>query len=84
MTILEVLIYDPLYNWSLTPAKAYRLQYGRDADANTKSKWENNQSCNQGRTDADGCQMQDMGIPRKDGLQFISNQQEEDAVHKEG
>ena len=43
MTILEVLIYDPLYNWSLTPAKAYRLQYGRDADANTKSKWENNQ-----------------------------------------
>ena len=41
MTILEVLIYDPLYNWSLTPAKAYRLQYGRDADASVRSKWEN-------------------------------------------
>ena len=43
MTILEVLIYDPLYNWSLTPAKAYRLQYGRDADANIRNKWEREQ-----------------------------------------
>ena len=40
MTILEVLIFDPLYNWSLTPAKAYRLQYGKDADPATKAKWE--------------------------------------------
>ena len=44
MTILEVLIYDPLYNWSLTPAKAYRLQYGRDADATVRSKWEHDES----------------------------------------
>ena len=43
MTILEVLIYDPLYNSSLTPAKAYRLQYGRDADATVRSKWESHQ-----------------------------------------
>ena len=44
MTILEVLIYDPLYNWSLTPAKAYRLQYGKEADATTRSRWENDES----------------------------------------
>ena len=43
MTILEVLIYDPLYNWSLTPAKAYKLQYGREADSSTRSKWERDQ-----------------------------------------
>jgi len=26
MTILEVLMYDPLYNWSMTPEKARRIQ----------------------------------------------------------
>ena len=41
MTILEVLIYDPLYNWSLSPAKAYRLQHGKEADATVRSRWEN-------------------------------------------
>ena len=43
MTILEVLLFDPLYNWSLTPAKAYRLQYGRDAEPNIRGRWENDQ-----------------------------------------
>ena len=28
MTILEVLAHDPLYTWSMTPAKAYRMQHG--------------------------------------------------------
>ncbi len=29
MTILEVLMYDPLYNWSMTPEKARRIQRRR-------------------------------------------------------
>jgi ataxia telangiectasia mutated family protein len=33
MTILEVLVFDPLYNWSLTPEKAFRIQFGRDPPA---------------------------------------------------
>ena len=40
ITLLEVLMFDPLYNWSLTPAKAYRLQSGREPDAALKAKWE--------------------------------------------
>ncbi len=39
LTILEVLIYDPLYNWSLTPAKAYKLQYGREPGPALKAQW---------------------------------------------
>jgi len=30
LTILEVLLYDPLYAWSMSPAKAYALQHRRD------------------------------------------------------
>ena len=40
MTILEVLTHDPLYNWSMTLEKAYRLQYGKEPDAKTKANWE--------------------------------------------
>ena len=47
MTILEVLIYDPLYNWSLSPAKAYRLQHGKEADATVRSRWENDSEIQQ-------------------------------------
>ena len=32
MTILEVLLYDPLYAWSMSPAKAFALQQHRDRD----------------------------------------------------
>ncbi|CAB4054891.1 ATM [Lepeophtheirus salmonis] len=39
-TILQVMVHDPLYNWSLTPDKAYRLQFGRAPDAKTRAKWE--------------------------------------------
>ena len=39
MTILEVLVHDPLYNWSMTPEKAFRLQHGREPDEKTKNKW---------------------------------------------
>jgi phosphatidylinositol kinase/protein kinase (PI-3 family) len=39
LTILEVLTHDPLYNWSMTPEKAYRIQYGREPDAAAKAKW---------------------------------------------
>ncbi|XP_063405374.1 serine-protein kinase ATM-like [Mytilus trossulus] len=30
LTILEVLLYDPLYAWCMSPAKAYALQHRRD------------------------------------------------------
>ncbi len=32
MTIFEVLIYDPLHNWSLSPRKAFMLQQSSDKD----------------------------------------------------
>ena len=28
LTILEVLTHDPLYNWSMTPEKAFKIQGG--------------------------------------------------------
>ena len=40
MTLLEVFIHDPLFNWSMTPEKAHRLQHGCEADTATKNKWE--------------------------------------------
>lgn len=39
MTILEVLMFDPLYNWSLTPAKAYKIQFGKEASAALRKQW---------------------------------------------
>lgn len=30
LTILEVLLYDPLYAWCMSPAKVYALQHRRD------------------------------------------------------
>ena len=30
LTILQVLLYDPLYTWSLSPLKAYKLQHRRE------------------------------------------------------
>ena len=32
LTILEVLLYDPLYAWTLSPEKAALLQQNRDLD----------------------------------------------------
>lgn len=40
LTILEVLMFDPLYNWSLTPAKAYKLQFGREPGPALRKQWE--------------------------------------------
>ena len=39
LTILEVLTHDPLYNWSMTPEKAYRIQHGFEADTATRAAW---------------------------------------------
>ena len=39
LTILEVLIFDPLYNWSVTPERAYRIQFGKDPSATLKKQW---------------------------------------------
>ena len=41
LTILEVLMFDPLYNWSLTPAQAYRIQHGKQPPEYLLQKWEN-------------------------------------------
>ena len=35
-------MFDPLYNWSLTPAKAYKIQYGREPGPALKKQWEEN------------------------------------------
>jgi len=35
LTILEVLLYDPLHAWTISPAKAYNLQHRRDRAANS-------------------------------------------------
>ncbi|KAK3593829.1 hypothetical protein CHS0354_011431 [Potamilus streckersoni] len=35
LTILEVLLYDPLYAWTISPAKAYALQQRRDRNEDT-------------------------------------------------
>ena len=40
LTILEVLMFDPLYNWSLTPAQAYRIQHGRQPPDSLLKKWQ--------------------------------------------
>ena len=34
ITIFEVLLYDPIHNWSLSPNKAYRLQQRKNAEMN--------------------------------------------------
>jgi hypothetical protein len=33
-------MFDPLYNWSLTPAKAYKLQYGREPGPALRKQWD--------------------------------------------
>ena len=33
-------MFDPLYNWSLTPAKAYKIQYGREPGPALRKQWE--------------------------------------------
>lgn len=35
MTILQVLLYDPLYAWTMSPQKAYMLQHRRATTADT-------------------------------------------------
>lgn len=35
ITILEVLLYDPLYSWAVTPAEAYNRQ--QEVDENTST-----------------------------------------------
>jgi len=37
ITILQVLLYDPLYAWTLSPEKAYELQHKRDLKAEVNS-----------------------------------------------
>ncbi|KAF2011391.1 hypothetical protein BU24DRAFT_495581 [Aaosphaeria arxii CBS 175.79] len=37
MTLLNVLRYDPLVNWSVTPTKAKRMQEGQETNANTRA-----------------------------------------------
>lgn len=32
ITILEVLLYDPLYAWTVTPAQAYSRQFSGESD----------------------------------------------------
>lgn len=32
LTILQVLLYDPLYAWTISPIRAYQLQHRRAAD----------------------------------------------------
>ena len=44
LTILEVFMYDPLHQWSLTPEKAYKMQHGREPDEGTKRQWERDSS----------------------------------------
>ena len=39
LTILEVLTQDPLYNWSMTPEKAYRMQHGIEPDSGVRAQW---------------------------------------------
>lgn len=41
LTILEVLMFDPLYNWSLTPVQAYKIQHGKQPPADLVQKWKN-------------------------------------------
>lgn len=33
MTILQVLLYDPLYDWKISPLKAIKLQSARSTDS---------------------------------------------------
>merc|ERR1712029_247900 len=40
MTLLEVLMFDPLFTWSLTPTKAYKLQYGHEPDPAKAKEWQ--------------------------------------------
>ena len=37
MLFLQVLLYDPLYTWTLSPEKAYLLQQRRANDADTSA-----------------------------------------------
>jgi hypothetical protein len=37
-------MFDPLYNWSLTPAKAYMMKFGKEPDPSLKRMWETNQN----------------------------------------
>ena len=37
MTIFEVFLYDPLYNWSMTPKKALMLQQAEDKETTSSS-----------------------------------------------
>ena len=33
-------MFDPLYNWSLTPEKAYKIQYGREPGPALRKQWD--------------------------------------------
>lgn len=37
ITILEVLLYDPLYAWTITPAQAFTFQYRDDDGCATRA-----------------------------------------------
>lgn len=40
ITILQVLLYDPLYNWTLSPSKANQLQQLKESKSNLVSPHE--------------------------------------------
>merc|ERR1719206_841075 len=42
MTLLEVLMFDPLFSWSLTATKAYKLQYGHVPTGDKAKKLQQN------------------------------------------
>lgn len=42
LTILEVLLYDPLYSWTITPAEAYSRQKDDDSEGSLKFSEEGN------------------------------------------
>lgn len=37
ITILEVLLYDPLYEWTISPSEAYSMQFSRENDESSSS-----------------------------------------------
>lgn len=55
LTILQVLLYDPLYNWTLSPGKAHQLQQKQQQRDTSKKNNNNNSSSSpySGESDAD-------------------------------
>lgn len=43
ITILEVLLYDPLYEWTISPSEAYSLQFSKDEGNETNNSGGNSE-----------------------------------------